>query len=337
MSTAVARASVRRRSRVGRLDPARVSGMKFRLVRQFNRRFLDIKRAIATSIVQNDCFGIQANAGQGTSGLIAMRANVHLDVTHAVPKEAFRFETSAAKIARFMDWLRAQEEAGVLDIVLRPGMGASSVPSWSGVYLRSFYVKSLREAYEQGIRSGRSALQSTGIAPMGSAVPGTSVQMLMQQPIHVERVGLIYSRTYEDLKTVMEMTNAEVRRKVTDGLTSGLARGMAEGKSPIQIARELVKDVNNRVDAIGLNRARLIARTEVARAHHKAIMAEYRQAGAEGVSIQAEFTTSGADNVCEQCEDLEGNIYTIEEAEDLIPVHPSCGCFAAPLVMAEAA
>jgi intein/homing endonuclease len=42
------------------------------------------------------------------------------------------------------------------------------------------------------------------------------------------------------------------------------------------------------------------------------------------VSIKSEFVTAGDDRVCSQCEALEAQIFTIEEAQGIIPVHPSC-------------
>jgi SPP1 gp7 family putative phage head morphogenesis protein len=101
-----------------------------------------------------------------------------------------------------------------------------------------------------------------------------------------------------------------------------LANGLAQGKGPMQIAR----DINNRVDKIGITRARVIARTETINAHAEATLNSYEEAGVEGVEVEAEFTTSGDNAVCPECDALSGKVFTLTEARGVIPVHPQCRC-----------
>lgn len=54
-------------------------------------------------------------------------------------------------------------------------------------------------------------------------------------------------------------------------------------------------------------------------------------AGAYNVHVRAEFSTAGDDRVCSVCAGLEGEIYTLDEAADLIPVHPNCRCITLPV------
>jgi len=116
-------------------------------------------------------------------------------------------------------------------------------------------------------------------------------------------------------------------------LTTGLAQGLAEGKNPRVIARELVKDVANRVDKIGITRARMIARTEVIRAHHVATIAEYEQAAEDmEVEVMAEWSTAGF-AVCPICIDMaHGGPYKLKVIEGMIPAHPNCRCCALPVM-----
>jgi len=294
-----------------RIDPARILGLRRRLEREVRRRYAALRADLATSIVTNDCFNLTAMVN-----------------AVAIP-EKFTFDRTDQKIAAFMKWLREQQDKGILDISYRPGV--HSFGPWQGIYIDSYYVKSLRTTYQQGIERARQEIHKAGypIDPKPIASMGT----YMQAPIHVGRVGMIYSRSYEELKTVTDLTGAAVRRSVAKGLTEGLARGMAEGKNPRAIARELLKDVVNQVDKIGEVRALMIARTEIAAAHHSASMAEYRQAEVEGVTVDAELLTSGLDNVCDECEALsEEGPYTLDQAENMIPVHPSCACSILPVV-----
>lgn len=48
--------------------------------------------------------------------------------------------------------------------------------------------------------------------------------------------------------------------------------------------------------------------------------------GVSHVTAMVEFTTAGDDAVCDECADLEGQIFTLEEAEGVIPQHQGCRC-----------
>lgn len=279
-----------------RTDPTRTTMLRTRFVRQMNRRFGELKRDIRTSIMGNDCFGIQPGV---------------LRILSPVPAKAYEFKRTSEKVRLFMEWLEEQERLGILEIIMRPGVHPGIETAWTDVFIDS--------AYSQGMRRGRAELRHKGyVVPTFESVPG-GVGAVMSQPYHADRIGAIYTRTYEDLKSVTQVMNAQVRRQIADGLTTGLARGLAEGKNPQVIARELVKDVANRVDKIGITRARTIARTEVIRAHHVATIAEYEQAGVE----MADWATGG--NPCGLCIDLRNDgPYSLKEIEGMIPAHPNC-------------
>jgi hypothetical protein len=257
-----------------------------------------------------DCFGIQP-------------AQVSLATT---TRRQFAFERSQAKVDAFMEWLEKQEAAGILEITRVPGSLRGLEEAWSDTYVYS--------AYARGVTRGRAELRRAGyrdVAKEDERVGG--IAGVMSQPFHADRVGAMYTRTYEDLKSVINGSmNPKIRRTVADGLTIGLSRGIAEGKNPRQIARELASDVAHHVGAIGVARCRMIARTEVIRAHHLATIAEYRRARAEmEVDVVAELLTAGFD-VCEQCLDLEARgPYALNYIEGMIPVHPNCRCCAIPV------
>lgn len=291
-----------------RRDPTRTTSLRLRFMRQMNKRFEALKRDIRISIVDRDCFGIQPRE------MIVVMA--------ATPARAFEFQRTEAKIAGFMAWLEEQERLGILEQIYRPGLRPSVGAAWTDLYIDT--------AYRQGIRRGGQELRRAGYpVPDWEAIPG-GIGAIMSQPIHADRIAVIYSRTFEDLKSVTQFTNAQIRRQIADGLTSGLARGLAEGKNPKVIARELYKDVANRVDKIGKVRARMIARTEIIRAHHVASIQEYRRAEAEGITIMVEWLTGA--NPCGLCADMAaGGPYTLDKIEGMIPVHPNCTCCTRPI------
>ena len=308
-----------------RIDPSRLWGLKKRFMAEMSMRFQRVKMDVQTSIIDNDCFAIQKD-----TILLPFKSLT------ATPFRAFDFPRTADKVEAFMTWLWKQEELYILSggkegllIIITPGAGGIE-KAWTDIYIES--------AYQQGIRRGRSELRKAGFnVPAIQQEPfGGGVAAAMSQPIHADRVGLIYSRTFDDLKSVLDVTNTAIRRQIADGLSSGLARGIAEGKNPRVIARELYKDTANHIDKIGKVRARMIARTEVMRAHNEAILAEYSNIDLDmDVVVLAEWETGS--EPCPICADFaSGGPYKIEEIRQLIPAHPNCGCVALPYIESKA-
>ena len=284
-----------------RRDPSRTGGLRQRFIAQMDRRWNGLKAQIRTSIVDRDCFNIQPDA---------------LFVGAPTEFKQFRFTRTEDKIAAFMKWLEDQEKAGILELTAGAG-------GWTDRYVQS--------AYAQGVRRSILEMRKRQLSfPDFNALPGGMASAFLS-PIHADALGVLYTRVFSELKTVAELTNQRIRRSVADGLTTGLTRGLAEGKWPITIARELMKDVTNHVDVIGRVRARMIARTEIIRAHHVATIQEYRQAAEDmQVEVMAEFSTSGDDRVCDECAAMEGKTFSLDVIEGMIPRHPNCRCAAIP-------
>jgi SPP1 gp7 family putative phage head morphogenesis protein len=66
----------------------------------------------------------------------------------------------------------------------------------------------------------------------------------------------------------------------------------------------------------------------------KQAMAGFREAAAEGVAVRLELSTARDDAVCPACAALHGRIFTLEEAERIIPLHEDCRCCWLPVVEA---
>lgn len=292
-----------------RRDPTRTAGIRAGFVRQMRRRWNELKRDIRVSILDRDCFGIQPQ----------------LSVLAATQRKEFEFKRAPEKVSAFMAWLKKQEESGILEIVQRPGVVVGTEAAWTDTWIQ--------QAYAQGVRRARTELKRAGYQIPGADSQIGGARQFMNQPAHVDRVGLLYSRTYEDLKTVTDVTNGRIRRAIADGLQEELARGAAEGLDPRQIAKNILKNVEGAIDNVGKVRAQMIARTEVVRAHTVATIAEYRQAAGDiEVEVQAEVSTAGF-NVCPICEALAANgPYPLAKAETLIPAHPNCRCVLLPVV-----
>lgn len=307
---------------INAIDPSRTLTLRNRWVSDFKRRFRLLLNDITEAIVELDVLGLEDNTEV---------TNI-TNVADLRPKQ-FAFERDAQKIDSFMDWVEQKTEEHILSggtsgfQLFGDVSKLSSENNWMNTYIDS--------AYQQGIRRSRQELKNIGVnvndyAPSGLDDP---IQMAFNSPVHINRVGLIYTRNFTTLKAItaaMDSTISDV-----------LAVGMAEGKHPRQIAAAIKKSVTGKGNDFGITdslgryipaerRAMILARTETIRAHHSANIGEYKAAGILGIKIQVEHLTAGDSRVCPRCEPLEEKIYTIEEAETAIPVHPQCRCVALP-------
>ena len=159
---------------------------------------------------------------------------------------------------------------------------------------------------------------------------------IVSSPFHIERLGLIFTRFYSDLKGITDVMESQISRI--------LAQGIADGDGPRLLARKLVSAINGTgvgdlgiTDTLGrfipaMRRAEILARTEMIRAHHLATIQEYRNWGLLNIRVKAEWKTAGDDRVCSKCSSLEGQIFTLDEIEPMIPLHPQCRCIALPYI-----
>lgn len=179
----------------------------------------------------------------------------------------------------------------------------------------TWFTSSISQAWNSG--QSQAATQVAAVEQaLEAAALGEEALRRMIEP----RRQAILDRALSELKSTTEEMQTVIRRELVEGIEAGL--------NPRDIARA----INDRIAKVSQNRARLIARTEVVRAHHKAKMATFRQAGIDGVIVKAEWVTAGDSRVCERCEALEGKIFKIDEIENMIPLHPNCRCSAAPAI-----
>lgn len=286
-----------------RHDPSGTSGIRRRYEADLIKRFKRLRALIYEAVVKNDVLG------QGVSAQMFQRAFSPLMLARdeAPPRQAFAFRQSGEKVASFMAWLKQQQAANILQVTTGTAQGVGA--EWQNTYIRAAYRKGVTDAGER-------------MREAGASVSDRWISAAFDRPIHADRIGLAFVRAFDDLEGITAEMDKQISRV--------LATGLATGQGPMAIARE----ITNRVDKIGIARARLLARTEVMRAHSQATVASYREAAAEGVRVMAEFSTSGDDRVCEICEGLEGREYTLDQAEGLLPVHPNCRCVLLPVVRA---
>ncbi len=270
-----------------KVDPTQTLTLRKGFERQFIKRFRKLKGLINEAIIKRDGFGLRNN--------IVANDN------------EFAFSRDAQKVSAFMEWLNSQNQKEILTAI--PGIPISSAAesAWMRVYIDS--------AYKRGIQQAGQQLRKQGVT-----VEQSWVDDAFFRPVHADRAGLLYTRTFQDLKGITNEMDKAVSRI--------LAQGIIDGKNP----RELARMINQKVDSIGIRRARAIARSEIVAAHAEASLNAYQEAGIEGVSAEVEFSTAGDDRVCPDCEALNGKVFTIEESRGVIPVHVNCRCAWLPVV-----
>lgn len=225
----------------------------------------------------------------------------------ASPRDDFGFEENAQKQAAFEEWLQGAIEDEILEPVGESGLLQGQH------YTGSFVRAAVRKAIE--LAQGR--LQQADFQ-----VPDASVDAVLNRPIHQSTLRTMYRRHYRALEGVTQEMDRQMSRTLTEGF--------AQGHHPRKMASEL----NDRIDKIGITRARTIAQTETISTHASAALNEYERHGADQVTQEVEFSHADDERVCQICRGLGGDVFTVDEARGVIPgsTHPNCRCSWLPVL-----
>lgn len=300
------------RNQVEGYDPTRTLTLRTAFVNDFKRRFTKLSRLVTESIVGNDCFGL-------TNTLVTNQ-------TYPAGYRQYAYLTNEQKAQEFMMWFNSQVDALLFEVRYLEQIGSSLHPLW--------YNKYLFDSYKRGLIRARAELRKTG-----KKIPDHPVALMMQVPIHIETLGILYSRVFSLLKGI----TAEMDTLISITLTQGLA----DGDGAAVLTRKLLSVINGSgnnlgvIDSVGRyisarRRAETLARTETIRAHHRATINEYKNWSTLDVYVKAELLTAGDERVCEVCSGLEGQRFSLDEAVNLIPVHPNCRCICLPYQVSKA-
>jgi SPP1 gp7 family putative phage head morphogenesis protein len=192
------------------------------------------------------------------------------------------------------------------------------------------------DSYKRGIMRARYEMQRAGMAVPSIEDTG-GIDAVFGLPFHMDRVGLLFTRVFNELTGVTEA--------MANMISQILAQGMIDGDGPRLLARKMIAAIDGTgagtlgiTDKLGRfisakRRAEMIARTETIRAFHLAAIQEYRNWGVLGIQVRAEWVTAGDNRVCSKCESMEGKTFTLDEIEPLIPFHPLCRCLALPIIL----
>lgn len=296
-------------------DPTNTTSLRDAFARNMKRRFVELMKVISTTIVNKDCFGYN-------------RTIRTFQMSPPWGEGAFAFPRTADKIEAFMKWLQEQVDQGILTTAQYEQYGSAIEKAWTDLYVL--------DSYKRGIIRARYELILAGVTIPSIADSGGIDAVLMGTPFHMDRVGVLFTRIFNDLQGVTDTMDAQISRI--------LAQGMIDGDGPALLAQKLIAVINgDGIDRLGITdslgrfipamrRAEMIARTELIRAFHLATIQEYRNAGLLNIVVMGEWKTAGDDRVCDKCASLDGKIFTLDEIEPMIPAHPMCRCIALPWI-----
>lgn len=301
-ATPVRDASRRRR------DPTNTLTLRLKFRGDVSMRFRALRRLVIDSIVDKDFFGLSSVSTQGVINAMMLGNN---------------------RLSAFNDWLYEAERRLVI--------GGNA--EWMRPYVRRAYLAGVHRAEQ---------------------LVGRRVELDVDA-----REEIIFGLARSELDGLVEAANQQSSRVLASAL---IAR---------QRPRAIAAAVVDRLDKVGLTRARSMSQTIIVHAHATATLDAFRAAGVGRVGVQAEgvrvarppladsiaapgnlislfdaarrakakarpkkkkartgefvsILTAGDTDVCPECEDLEGQVMTLDEAYGTIPVHPNCRCVFVP-------
>ena len=284
-------------------DPTQTATLFRQWAAEINRKFRKLKDAIKTEIVDKDIFGLQQGAF-----LVLERGKIVLQPRH------FKYSTEQEILDGFMSWLFEMVDSEILEVTIREGAVITGHEGWQDKFVRA--------AYDKGVKKTGQTINSLYGANLvdGFAAGHTGLAFHLRGPVHAPKVASLYSRAFHELKGITEAMSQQIGRE--------LAQGISLGKNPLDIARSLTK----RVDAIGITRARLLARTETAFAHSMGTIYEAKhQEGVLGEEIKFQWLTAQDDRVRPEHQKRLGRVFTKEEAAELVG-EPNCRCSLMPYI-----
>lgn len=278
---------------INAVDPTRTVTLRNAYAVDMRRRFRLIRSLIIKTVADNDALGL----GSGPPPVVGFQAG---------PANRFDFPTDISKVDAFMAWLNGAVDSEVLEVISREGRTVTAHRAWQNSYVRG--------GYRSGVLSANTKLRGAGVT-----ISPADLFQIFNSPRHADSLGLLFTRNFNALQGISEAMANSISRALADGMASGIG--------PREMAANLVAEID-----ITLNRATVLARTEIIRAHAEATLNRYQDFGLKEVMGFAEFKTAGDDRVCVTCEDLDGELFPIDEARGVIPVHAQCRCTWEPVI-----
>lgn len=289
------------RTRITEVQKAFEADLYHRLVRD-NRDppvHIPLKREIIERIVDDDELGLRDNGPHPNGN------GIFADGGIVTAQDDFEFTENPRRVASFEDWLHRKVEQDILQVTPRDGV--IDARHWTSDYVR--------DASKQGIKHANREARRAGI---DVRIPDTAaidepVGATLRRSVHQDILQSAYIRSYDELDGITTDMAVDISRTMSEGLSEGL--------NPQTIARNM----NDRVDKVGLTRGRRLARTETMRAYNNHTLGRYGTFEVQRVRLLT-FEP------CSVCQAIEaGGPYELDDAPS-IPAdsHPNCVCSWAP-------
>lgn len=282
----------------GREDPTGTTILRRRFGAAFYKRFQIIKKLVKQGVGEEDRLSLSDTDPTSGADMLPRRVGGNVppaddppDVGDLPPQLP---PAEVDKLDLFQEWYEESYD----NIVVGP---STENAEWSEKYIRY--------AYEKGVNDADTHLGQIDVDP---GQLGATFDM----PVHKRMIRQLLQQNYNAIDGLGDATKREIGRVLADGLV--------EGVNPKEAARR----INDRVDKVGLTRARVHARTQTIKTYNEASLTRYEQAlGSDGeVTARAEWLTAGDSRVCERCRQMQGRTFTIKKARGMIPLHPQCRC-----------
>lgn len=274
-------------------DPTQTKVLRGQMVTGFNERYSDITQVVAESVIKNDVFGLNAE-----------------NVLSPMSPEELAGLTPNQQSREFMKQMRVWEQQSTLQ-GYPVAAGEDVSDAWTNAFLAA--------AYSKGLIKGNADVRALGVdVPI---LNSGNVAVKMAQPATKQRMNVIFTAFVNSELEITEAMNLQVADQLLDGFNEGLG------------TTQIAKNINDRVDKVGLTRSRMISRTEIVRTRNLAAVDEYgdiSQIIGEEVLIQWQATLDS--RVRASHEARHGNVYRWSEYVQLIG-EPNCRCAGLPYIV----
>lgn len=270
-----------------KLDPTRTLSLRRAFYREIVRALVQFRRSLLEFLVTKDAFGLQER-----------KSFIQLSAT--TPRQ-YEFLTSADKLEAFRQWFQQQVEADILS----PDPNTPLGQPWTTEYVESAYKRGQLNAFFASKR---------GIPGLMDWTQEEFLRNSFLAPETMAKILLLGTRAWNEMKGLTDVMGQQLNRI--------LAQGIADGTGVERIARQMTAVISG----LSRSRALMIARTEIIHAHAEGQLDAFDKLGVQELGVSAEWSTAGDDRVCPRCHRYEGQVFSIQAARGMIPLHPNCRC-----------
>ena len=278
-------------------NPAKNDDIISRWNGKVDTRFNNLKNRITRLVGKNDVFGLSSGA---TSDAQRTQTN----------KLDFSRGTDNTRINQFMVWLRNMEKADKIDIIYNTG--------WADPQIRQNFARGGSVASKDVTALTAGTESGALYTPIGTS--GRTLSTFMGQRMSTARIKLAHSRVLNGMRGVTVAMNNQIANVLAEGLTEGIG------------ATAMARRINDRVDKIGITRAKLIARTESNQIYNEGALMEFDNAsGMIGETVLSQWWATLDNRVRASHLARHGKVFKREDAMLLIG-EPNCRCSLLPYI-----